>query len=120
MEKLTINLSFFAQHMMADEKKMKYVIIVRKYDDPMIKNYYGPAISVDGIDNKVYSLFDGRFIDLGNRSDGEVITLSTTYIKQEDGSLLLVDNKSGTRVHYTYEDFIEVFGDRVINPALFE
>ena len=119
MEKLTINQSFFAQHMMADEKKMKYVIIVRKYDDPRIKNYYGPAISV-GIDNKVYSLFDGRFIDLGNRSDGEVITLSTTYIKQEDGSLLLVDNKSGTRLHYTYEDFIEVFGDRVINPALFE
>lgn len=120
MEKLVLNLAFFARHLMADEKKLKYVIVVRKFDNPNVKNYYGPAISVEGISDKVYSLYDGRFIKLGKLSGSKVIALSTTYISQPNGSVLLVDNKSGVRVTYTYEDFIKDFGDRVVNPTLFE
>ena len=118
MKKLTLNLAFFAEHMMAEENRLKYVIIVRKYNDPQIKNFYAPGILVDGISDKVYSLYDGCFIGLGKLSDSRVMTLSTTYIKQPNGDVLLVDNKSGNTIRYTYQDFIDVYGDRVINETL--
>ncbi len=118
--KLKIDLAFFAQHMMADQRKLSYVIIMRKYNDPTIKNYYAPGISVEGLDDMIYSLYDGCFIRLGKLSDSKVVALSTTYIKQPNGDVLLVDNKSGNTVYYTYQDFIDVFGDRVLNDTLFE
>ncbi|MBE6453915.1 MAG: hypothetical protein E7017_03405 [Alphaproteobacteria bacterium] len=111
-------LPFFAQHLQADVRDLNYVIMKRKYNDKEIPAYFSPAIEINGIENYVYSLYEGQFVRLGEYNDSVIAKLSTSTILEKEG-IKLVANKSGVNIRYKEDDFRKVFSLRTL-PLLLE